>query len=607
MSARVSRHWVEVLRRGRITWVLLLGAGLLLAGASAASAYWTITANLTPTSTALAKSASLSAPASAAAVQSTGSGKVSIAFVVPGTQLPGALYRVTRSVGPGAGTVVCTTAVSPCADTGLSAGTSYSWTVAAVLGTNWQSATVTASTTTLGVTTSSLPGGTVGAAYTTTLTRVGGTGPFTWSVTAGTLPAGLLLDTATGTISGTPTAAGTATGLQLTVTDASGRTATSASLSLAVAKGSQTITFTSTPPATVAPGITTYTPTATVPSGLTVTFTINATSGAVCTIGSGVVSFIATGSCVINANQAGDANWNTAAQKQQTITVTQLSQTISFGTAAPTTAVAAGTPYVPAATATSGLAVVFSIDPSTTSVCSFAAGSVTFQTIGTCKVNANQPGNATYTAAPQVQQSFSVGVGVQTLSISVPFDAGVRGSYTPILTNSAGLGGTMSIPVGSQGVCQFAGTTVRFRAAGTCTITATAPATPNVAAGNVTTTFQVRTRAGLGISFVSSTPGTAVISCGAVSANRTCAVSGVGASGSVTFSVVVLSSDGNRVVYSYRRNNTVTETGQNVGTASILAGTSISTTTLTASHSGNSTKTSVLTIGSYQLTINVSS
>ena len=37
----------------------------------------------------------------------------------------------------------------------------------------------------------------------------GGTAPFTWSVTAGTLPPGLAIDPATGAITGTPTAAGT--------------------------------------------------------------------------------------------------------------------------------------------------------------------------------------------------------------------------------------------------------------------------------------------------------------------------------------------------------------------------------------------------------------
>ncbi|MDR3675417.1 MAG: putative Ig domain-containing protein [Acidobacteriota bacterium] len=56
------------------------------------------------------------------------------------------------------------------------------------------------------VTQTSLPSGTVGVAYTTTtLTATGGTSPYTWSITAGSLPLGLTLS-AGGVISGTPLA-----------------------------------------------------------------------------------------------------------------------------------------------------------------------------------------------------------------------------------------------------------------------------------------------------------------------------------------------------------------------------------------------------------------
>jgi hypothetical protein len=61
----------------------------------------------------------------------------------------------------------------------------------------------------LSITTTSLPGGTVGAAYSQTLAASGGAGGNSWTTTAGALPAGLTL-ASNGTISGTPTAAGTA-------------------------------------------------------------------------------------------------------------------------------------------------------------------------------------------------------------------------------------------------------------------------------------------------------------------------------------------------------------------------------------------------------------
>jgi len=68
------------------------------------------------------------------------------------------------------------------------------------------SITVTAPGTPLTITTTTLSAATFGSAYSQTLAASGGSGAYTWSVTAGTLPAGLNLNASTGSISGTPTA-----------------------------------------------------------------------------------------------------------------------------------------------------------------------------------------------------------------------------------------------------------------------------------------------------------------------------------------------------------------------------------------------------------------
>jgi hypothetical protein len=70
----------------------------------------------------------------------------------------------------------------------------------------------------LGITTASVPAGTVGSAYSATLAASGGTSPYTWSISAGQLPPGLTLASATGVISGTPSSAG-AYSLTAMVTD----------------------------------------------------------------------------------------------------------------------------------------------------------------------------------------------------------------------------------------------------------------------------------------------------------------------------------------------------------------------------------------------------
>jgi hypothetical protein len=134
------------------------------------------------------------------------------------------------------------------------------------------------------------------------------------------------------------------------------------------------------------------------------------------------VTDLTAGTCVLAANQAGNAEYAAAAQVTQSISVANAleSQTITFGTA-PSLALD-GTATV-SATASSGLSVTYS--STTSSVCTVdsSTGLVTDLTTGTCTIAANQAGNSDFAAAAQVTQSISVAskASVATYSVTETF------------------------------------------------------------------------------------------------------------------------------------------------------------------------------------------
>lgn len=82
--------------------------------------------------------------------------------------------------------------------------------------------TVTVLPQSLQILTESLPFATIGVPYGAGLAAEGGTGPLTWSVPSGSLPAGIQLDASSGALSGTPTSEGLSI-LTLEVSDGSAR------------------------------------------------------------------------------------------------------------------------------------------------------------------------------------------------------------------------------------------------------------------------------------------------------------------------------------------------------------------------------------------------
>jgi phosphotransferase system HPr-like phosphotransfer protein len=171
--------------------------------------------------------------------------------------------------------------------------------------------------------------------------------------------------------------------------------------SVAATLVAQTITFTTSPPASAAYHSIFAVAATGGASGNAVTFTSTGScsnSGATYTMTSG------TGTCSVIASQAGNSNYAAAAPVTKTVTATLVAQTIAFTTNPPTSEVYKGTFTVAATGGASGNSVTFTSSGACTN--SGATYTIT-STSGTCSVIANQAGNSNYATAAQVTKTVT--------------------------------------------------------------------------------------------------------------------------------------------------------------------------------------------------------
>jgi putative cell wall-binding protein len=248
----------------------------------------------------------------------------------------------------------------------------------------------------------------------------------------------------------------------------------------------QTITFAQPGSVGLAAGTTTLVATAS--SALAVAFTSSTLP--VCTVSGSTVALLASGTCTIEADQAGDATYSAATPVTRSFTVTAIPQAITF-TAPADISLAAGTDNL-SGTANSGLGVVFT--SSTPSVCTVASSAVTLVAVGTCTIAADQPGSGSFAAATTVTQSFAVTTIPQTITFTAPADTDVTaGPVTVAATADSTLAVTFTSATTT--VCTVSGSTVALLTVGVCTIDADqagnasyAPAPTFVRSFNVTST-----------------------------------------------------------------------------------------------------------------------
>ena len=221
----------------------------------------------------------------------------------------GVLSGTPTAVGPSAFTIQAT-------DSTTATGTqAYSFSVAAP---------------TITVSPSALPAGTVETAYSQTVSASGGSGSYTYAVTAGSLPGWLSFNSSTGTLSGTPTAAATSTftitAIDTVITGSGAPYTGSQAYSLTVNKATATVTlsnltqtYTGSP---LAPTTTTS------PTGLAVVMTYN--GGSTVPTTAGTYTVVAT---ISSANYVGTATGTFTISQAQPAITWATPAAITYGTA----------------------------------------------------------------------------------------------------------------------------------------------------------------------------------------------------------------------------------------------------------------------------------
>ncbi|WP_393942341.1 MBG domain-containing protein [Comamonas sp. J-3] len=266
--------------------------------------------------------------------------------------------------------------------------------------------TVTATFSAFSVTAPSTLTTTYGTAYNQAASATGGAGTLSFSAPAST-PAGLSVDS-TGNISAANTlAAGTYT-IDITATDSNGASTLPVSVNVTVNPAPLTITANN---ASMVYGQ--ALPAFTVSYSGWVNGDTAASLNPPPAVTTTATAASPVGSYPITANGALNANY-TIAYAPGTLTIGQAGQTLAITSTAPANAKVGGSYTVTTSGGGSTQPVVLSVSGD---ACSLAGSVVSFDTVGTCVITANQAGDGNFTAAQPVSQTVKVGQAASVITV----------------------------------------------------------------------------------------------------------------------------------------------------------------------------------------------
>jgi hypothetical protein len=200
-------------------------------------------------------------------------------------------------------------------------------------------------------------------------------------------------------------------------------------------------------------------------------------SPSVCTVESGVVSFVTTGTCLLQASITQGTNYLAATGSEQNFTISLVTPTFSFDLSGLSSKAFGDETFNVASHATTNStgAITFGLGAGSVGCSVTSAGMVTVTGAAVdpvhCVLSASLAADGTFAAAGPVKDSVNIAKATSSVNINnMPASATVGDSFTPTYTTSSD--GTVSVASLTTGVCTVTSGVVNFIAAGTCTLRA---------------------------------------------------------------------------------------------------------------------------------------